>query len=486
MQALNPYLPSYEYVPDGEPRVFGDRVYIFGSHDRFNGKDFCENDYVCWSAPVENPADWRFEGTIYHKEQDPRNQQGKMTMCAPDVVQGPDGRYYLYYEFAQLTVISVAVCDTPAGKYEFLGYVQRPDGTAYGEKKGEVNNFDPGVLVDDDGRVYLYTGFSPLPGFLRIMMGMRGLRLDGAYCIELEPDMHTMKDSPVFVVPGYERAVGTDFEGHAFFEASSMRKIDGKYYFIYSSQLSHELCYAISDRPTGEFRYGGTLISIGDIGYQERTEADNYMGNTHGSIIEINGDWYVFYHRQTNKQKCARQGCAEKLEVLPDGRIPQVEMTSCGLNQGPLKGTGTYEARIACMLSSREGTFPYLKVREKDKKKIHPYFTQSGEDREQDGDQYIANMTDGAKAGFKYFALNHPAEIRISCRGNGSGRMKVYAALHTEAEKADKRQIADIPVTVSDGWAEYTARLEDIAGECALFFVYEGHGAIDFKEFTLS
>lgn len=167
MQALNPYLPSYEYVPDGEPRVFGDRVYIFGSHDRFNGKDFCENDYVCWSAPVENPADWRFEGTIYHKEQDPRNQQGKMTMCAPDVVQGPDGRYYLYYEFAQLTVISVAVCDTPAGKYEFLGYVQRPDGTAYGEKKGEVNNFDPGVLVDDDGRVYLYTGFFAPSGVLK-------------------------------------------------------------------------------------------------------------------------------------------------------------------------------------------------------------------------------------------------------------------------------------------------------------------------------
>ena len=40
----NPYLPSYEYVPDGEPHVFGDRLYIFGSHDRFDGKEYCEND----------------------------------------------------------------------------------------------------------------------------------------------------------------------------------------------------------------------------------------------------------------------------------------------------------------------------------------------------------------------------------------------------------------------------------------------------------
>ena len=27
-QAFNPYLPSWEYIPDGEPYVFGDRVYV--------------------------------------------------------------------------------------------------------------------------------------------------------------------------------------------------------------------------------------------------------------------------------------------------------------------------------------------------------------------------------------------------------------------------------------------------------------------------
>lgn len=37
---MNPYLPSWEYVPDGEPHVFGKRVYIYGSHDRFAGYAF--------------------------------------------------------------------------------------------------------------------------------------------------------------------------------------------------------------------------------------------------------------------------------------------------------------------------------------------------------------------------------------------------------------------------------------------------------------
>lgn len=75
-QVTNPYLPLYEYVPDGEPRVFGDRLYIFGSHDRFKGEFYCVNDYVCWSTPVNDLSQWRFDGYIYHKEEDPYVQKG--------------------------------------------------------------------------------------------------------------------------------------------------------------------------------------------------------------------------------------------------------------------------------------------------------------------------------------------------------------------------------------------------------------------------
>ena len=90
-QAFNPYLPSWEYVPDGEPYVFDGRVYVYGSHDIFNGHVFCLNDYVCWSAPVDDLGNWRYEGIIYKRTQDPLNEDGHMALYAPDVTVGPDG-----------------------------------------------------------------------------------------------------------------------------------------------------------------------------------------------------------------------------------------------------------------------------------------------------------------------------------------------------------------------------------------------------------
>lgn len=479
MQAFNPYLPSYEYVPDGEPRVFGDRVYVYGSHDLFNGDDFCLGDYVCWSAPLNDLSDWKKEGTIYYKEQDPKNAEGKMHMCAPDVVQGTDGRYYLYYQLHELAITSVAVCDTPAGNYEFYGYVQHPDGHPWGSKKGEVFVFDPGVLVDDDGKIYLYVGFSPKPGFFKTILKMRGNNVEEGVCLELESDMKTVKGGEYVTIPGSAKAKGTEFEGHGFFEASSPRKINGKYYLVYSSEESHELCYAVSDYPNREFHYGGTIISIGDIGYEGRNEANNYIGNTHGGMVEINGQWYIFYHRQTNKQKCARQGCAEKLTIAADGSIAQVEMTSCGLNAGPLLGKGTYEARIACNLSSKQGTFGYCQTREKDKKKIHPYFTQSGVDREENPDQYIANMTDGAWAGYKYFSLaGDEKEITVKVRGIAEGHLLVTT-------QRGGKPVACIPVEKTKEWKDFSAKFSTLDGVHALYITYEGKGAIDFKEFAI-
>lgn len=476
-QAFNPYLPSYEYVPDGEPRVFDGRVYVYGSHDRFNGSDFCLNDYVCWSAPVDNLGEWRYEGVIYRATQDPKNQKGKMHMNAPDVVRGADGRYYLYYQLHLLKATAVAVCDTPAGKYEFYGYVEK-NGVPYGDKKGDVYAFDPGVLVDDDGRVWLYIGFSPAAGFLKKVLSMRGNVLEGGYCVELEKDMKTVKGEATMVVPGPEAAKGTAFEGHGFYEASSPRKIGNNYYLVYSSILSHELCYAVSKYPDKGYRYGGTIISIGDLGYKGRTVPNNYTGNTHGGMVEINKQWYIFYHRQTNKQKCARQGCAEKITVMPDGTIPQVETTSCGLNKGPLKGIGVYEARIACNLTCHEGSFAYEKTHEKDKKKLHPYFTQTGEDRNDNPDQYIANMKNGATAVFKYFDFKQPDKITVCVSSNCKGQMELRTA-----EKGDIVAIIDVPV--SQNRIKVSAAMKSVTGVKPLFFTWKGNDSCDFYSFIL-
>jgi len=478
-QAFNPYLPGYEYIPDGEPYVFDGRVYVYGSHDHFNGKSFCVNDYVSWSAPVDDLSDWRYEGIIYKKGQDPLNKNQKQNLWAPDVARGTDGRYYLFYALNKTPVISVAVCDTPAGKYQFHGHVKYSDGHICGTKKGEVYNFDPGVFVDDDGRIYLYTGIAPRD-WLYSLMKKRGRRLEGAYFIELEKDMLTMKAEPKLIVPGPLIAEAAGFEVHPFFEASSLRKINGRYYFIYSSILSHELCYAVSDKPDGGFVFGGTLVSNGDIGFNGNTEPLNYTGNTHGSLAQINGHWYVFYHRQTNCHQYSRQACAERLEILPDGSIPHVEMTSCGMNGGPLKGTGTYEARIACNLSAKDGACFSLFSGKKEKI-IHPYFTQSGKDRENNSDQYIANLRDGSWAGFKYFNFTkNDNKITVKIRGNAKGTLNVSI-------KPNREPIAQLNVIQNSmEWNDISVPLKMPPGNYPLYFIYEGEGSIDFSSFTIT
>lgn len=478
-QVFNPFLPSWEYVPDGEPRVFGDRLYLYGSHDQFNGADFCLNDYVCWSAPLEDLSDWRFDGVIYRKDQDPRNTDGKMHMCAPDCVQGPDGRYYLYYQLHVLACTCVAVADRPEGPFEYHGCVQHPDGTPWGEKKGDCFAFDPGVLVDDDGRIYLYVGFSP-EGLFKNVFKMRGNMVDESVCLELEPDMITVRGGEHPIVPGPEKAKGTEYDGHGFFEASSIRKVNGKYYYVYSSILSHELCYAVSDSPLGGFRFGGTLVSIADLGLDGNDVPVNYTGNTHGGMAEVNGQWYIFYHRQTNRVKCCRQACAEKITILPDGSIRQAEVTSCGLNDGPLSGKGCYEARIACNLSGMYGTVKSDEAKKKDKKGLLPYFTQSGEDREDNGDQYIANMQAGSWCGFKYFAFDGTeSEIRITARSaSGEGYLKVSTDRRMKPEAA-------VLISPSADWKEFSAELKLPAGTAPLYFTYTGSGSIDLLSFEI-
>ena len=260
-QAVNPYMPSWEYVPDAEPHVVGDRVYVYGSHDIFNGLNFCLGDYVCWSAPIDDLGNWRYEGCIYKREQDPAAPRIRLTngLAAPDMVQGSDGRFYLYYFMGGTKMISVAVCDEPAGKYEFYGYVKYSDGVAIG-KKNEPFQFDPGIFMDDDGKLYLYTGFA-LAGNPILLDGSKPTE-HGPMCFELDPsDMLTVLNGPSYIgIAGEKESVGTPYEGHSFLEASSMRKFDGTYYFIYSTMNSHELCYATSDSPVKGFQYGGRFL----------------------------------------------------------------------------------------------------------------------------------------------------------------------------------------------------------------------------------
>ena len=467
-QGLNPYLPSWEYIPDAEPYVFNGRVYIYGSHDRFNGYVYCMNDYVCWSAPVEDLADWRYEGVIYRKTDDPLNPDGSMCLYAPDVTVGPDGRYYLYYVLDHVSVVSVAVCDTPAGKYEFYGYVHYSDGTRLGEREGDQPQFDPGLLTEGE-KTYLYTGFCPKGDKSR----------KGAMVTVLEPDMLTIMEAPVFIAPSEPYSKGSGYEGHEFFEAPSIRKRGDTYYFVYSSVVFHELCYATSKHPTQGFVYGGVIVSNSDLHIDTYKPAEKpmfYGANNHGSIVEINGQWYIFYHRHTNGTNFSRQACMEPITFLEDGSIPQVEMTSCGPNGGPLAGFGEYPAYLACNLFCKEESL-YTDWTASWMNNQFPKLTQDG----RDGDEeigYIANMKESATAGFKYFDCKGIRKVKIKARGYARGDFEVKTSWNGPA-------LGKISVQFTNVWKEYSADIAIPDGIQSLYFTYTGSGSAHLASFTL-
>ncbi len=485
-QVFNPFLPLGECIPDGEPHLFDGRVYLYGSHDKEGGETFCMGDYTVYSAPEEDLTDWRCEGVIYRAEQDP-DYKNRPYMYAPDVVKGNDGKYYLYYcmsgDFGvggYFGPISIAVCDTPAGKYEYLGYVRYPDGTPM--KKYVC--FDPAV-INDGGVIRLYYGTQYL-GEENEILAKDSIRLasvmerfnktadeilatednvNGPSTVELEDDMLTVKGEPVHIIP-YETK-GTSFEGHEFFEACSMRKLGDKYYFIYSSQLNHELCYATSDRPDGGFNFRGTIVSNGDVGIDGRASADrlNMTGTTHGSIIELNGQWYVFYHRLTHKSDYSRQACAERITVSPDGSIKQTEITSCGLNGGALEGRGSYPAVIACCITN--GRMPHGS--NKIYSESFPNVTNCGEER------FIGEIADGTLIGYRYFDFKDCAAMSVCVKSGGKGRFDVCLSL-------DGEPVGSIDVTPCGEWTKFRGTVNFPDGESAVYLRYKGEGMLSLIE----
>ena len=149
------------------------------------------------------------------------------------------------------------------------------------------------------------------------------------------------------------------------------------------------------------------------------------------------------------------------------------EITSCGLNGGPLKDEGSYEARIACHLYSKNGTCESLPDQQNEH---HPAFTQEGGDRMDNPNQYIQNMVDGSTAGFRYFNFTDAKAIFVDVRGTAQGEFVVR-------DERDGNIVARIPVSPSRDYAAFSAPLAISSGKKPLYFTFEGEGSADFMRF---
>lgn len=401
---MNPYLKLNKHIPDSEPRIFDNKLYIFGSQDSGRGDlGYCPYDYEFQESSLDK-IEFQSKGYSVKKIDMLDLVKPNDVLQAPDVVKGVDGRYYCYYNSMFNMNCGVAVSDHPLGPYKYLGQVMYK-----GKPYTKIKMFDPAVLVDGD-KIYIYVGFTPaefsIPGVVIPPY---------SFVAELEPDMITLKEEPRYLIPGPTVSKGTSFEGHAFYEASSIRKINDIYYFIYSSELSHDLSYATSKYPDKDFTYQGMLISNCNIGYKGNTIPELPYGNTHGSVCYINDEWYVFYHRHTSGNACARQPMVDKIH-FENGKFSQAEMTSLGFDKSLPIGK-EINATYACYLVSKNHPNKLLKAKDSD---MGPAFYEVDENT-----HYIHHIIDETKIGYKYFDLNGKYEVSLKVSAQFDGIIEI-------------------------------------------------------------
>ncbi|MDE7284665.1 MAG: family 43 glycosylhydrolase [Lachnospiraceae bacterium] len=415
----NPYLPTWEYIPDGEPRVFGDRLYVYGSHDNSGSVKFCDYVLKCWSAPLNNLNEWVCHGDIFRTQEtvdypaDTNWTDESNYLYAPDVVE-KDDKYYLYAYIIN-SIGCVAVSDKPEGPFRLLSKYKY---TISDEICCNGWFIDPGVLVDDDGRTYIYCGYQR--SFMAELSSDNMYEIIDGSCIE-------------HIIPCESTEKGGFTEPDSlFFEACSPRKIGDTYYLIYSPMRGSRLAYAVSDKPTGPFTYKGYIIDNG---------VDYPGGNDHGSIVQVTGQWYIFYHRMTNGTIMSRRGCVEKINILPDGTIPAVEMTSLGFEDSlnPYKIT---PAEIACVLKGG-ATITEKNVFER----------------------VITGIIDGCVIGYKYFDFgddfgSKTMELSVDVCGMGCDSI-----LHV---LVDDEEIGQLRIGRNGGII--TSRVKAVTGRHSVFF----------------
>lgn len=462
-EAANPYLPHWEHIPDGEPKLFEDpdnpgkyRAYIYGSHDTLKNK-YCGYDLVLWSAPAEDLTNWRYEGVIFECKID----ETPDIFYAPDVAEKVDaaGRkeYYLYTNNRSAGRYDmIAKSNSPVGPFEVCNW---KEGSTT-ETDGDLG-YDAAFFVDDDGRAYGYWGF------------------ESSCMAELDPETMCKVKEGCEVLTEKDTGIDNSKTGDnfRFFEASSIRKVKDKYVFIYSrSTRSGEfdlgssnctLAYAYSDGPLGPWTYGGTIIDA----RARETDQDGKVitsmstGNTHGSLLEVNGQWYIFYHRCINNNQTSRQGVVEAVDVqvTDDGKvvIKEAEVTSQGFEINGLNPYKKLSAGSTCYITGGAVIMAHW-------------------DDWNDG-SYV-RVSNGSIVGFKYFNFDLGRGKRtkdvlsVSYLPKKDGKIKVM--LDRPWESAGGKLLGTIDISENDNPGGQTKTIDidglsEIKGKHALFFVFE-------------
>lgn len=296
LHAQNPIIRN-QFTADPSARVFGDRIYLYPSHDILatEGKGrigwFCMEDYHVFSSA--NLSDWTDHGIIVRQNKVPWVRPNSYSMWAPDCIER-NGKYYFYFPTSPIDTltygrgftIGVAVADKPEGPFT----------TEAVPIKG-VRGIDPNVFIDKDGQAYLYWSAGNIYA-AKLKANMR----------ELDSEVKTLGELPT---KGLK-------EGPYMFERN------GVYYLTYPhvENKIERLEYAIGNNPLGPFKFTGVIMD----------ESASGCWTNHHSIIQFKNQWYLFYHNKDYSPKFdkARSVRLDSLSFNADGTIQKVIPTLRG------------------------------------------------------------------------------------------------------------------------------------------------------------
>ena len=310
------YLFPSDYMADPSANVFNGKLYIYPSHDWDSGAAFDDDgghfqmkDYHVLSFEDVENGEATDHGVILAVEDIP--WAGRQ-LWDNDVVE-KDGKYYLIFSLKDKNDVfhlGVAVADRPEGPF-----TPQPDPI-----RGSYS-IDPCVFKDDDGSVYTYFG-GIWGGQLQRYKDNKALGKEHlpegdepalpSRVAKMTDDMLQFAEEPrpVIIVDDNGEPLKAN-DPHRFFEASWMHKMNGKYYFSYSTGDTHFICYAVGDNPYGPFTYKGVILEP-VVGW-----------TTHHSIVEFKGKWYLFHHDcvPSNDVTWLRSLKVKELETDSDGNI---------------------------------------------------------------------------------------------------------------------------------------------------------------------
>lgn len=305
----NPIVPPGVYIADPSARVWSDgKLYVYGSLDE-STQYYCSHKHHVLST--SDLKSWEItENAFFSRGEKDQVPYSDKEIYAPDC-QYKDGTYYLYYcQPDRKASEGVATSNSPTGPFM--------DGKKM--KLAGIEEIDPAVFIDDDGQAYYLWGQFQ------------------AKIAKLKSNMTEIDTSTIIT------DLVTENEHH-FHEGSFMVKRNGIYYLIYAdmSRGNRPTCigYSTSRSPLGPFKYGGVIV--------DNDHCDPATWNNHGSIVEYNDQWYVFYHRSTHNSRMMRKACVEPIYFNDDGSIDEVEMTSQGAGK-PLDPFEKVDAERACQL----------------------------------------------------------------------------------------------------------------------------------------